>query len=200
VAGLIQCRNDSTEIYKLYNIIAMSIFNKIIKKPKDEKKEDKDKDKDKIINKGEAKKQEVKKAVEKKEESKKIEKRETKKKDSKEDNKKKAKTVSKVKKIAKEKIPVHHFEIIRKPHISEKAFNLESKGKYVFVVSPSANKVEIGKAVQNLYGVVVKSVNIVKVPSKPKRFKGVAGTKSGYKKAVVTLAKGSKIDVMKEAK
>ena len=170
----------------------MSIFNKIIKKPKDEKKEDKDK----IVDKGEAKKQEVKKAVEKKEESKKIEKQETEKKDS----KKKGKMVSKTKKVAKEKIPVHHFEIIRKPHISEKAFNLESEGKYVFVVSPSANKVEIGKAVQNLYGVVVRSVNIVKVPSKPKRFRGVVGTKSGYKKAVITLAEGNKIEVMKETK
>jgi len=173
------------------NIIAMSIFNKIIKKSKDEKKESKDK----AVDKGEVKRQELEKVVEKKEESKEI-----KKKDSKKSDKKKEKAVSKVKKIVKEKIPVHHFEIIRKPHVSEKAFNLESEGKYVFVVSPSANKVEIKKAIQNLYGVVVKSVNIVKAPSKPKRFKGVPGIKSGYKKAVITLAKGSKIDVMKETK
>ena len=174
----------------------MSIFNKILKKPKDEKKEDKDK----IVNKDEARKQEVKKTVEKKEESKKVEKQKAKKKDDKKDSKKKAKTVSKAKKITKEKIPVHHFEIIRKPHISEKTFNLESESKYVFVVSPFANKVEIKKAVRNLYGVVVKSVNIVKVPSKPKRFKGVPGIKSGYKKAIVTLTKGSKIDMMKDVK
>ncbi|MEA1936879.1 MAG: 50S ribosomal protein L23 [Patescibacteria group bacterium] len=165
----------------------MSILDKIRKKPKDKEKEDKSK----AVDKNEVKKQELKKKVDKKTE---------KKEDKKQDSKKKDKTVSKVKKVAKEKIPIHHFEIIRKPHISEKAFNLESEGKYVFVVSPSANKVEIKKAIQNLYGVVVKSVNIVKVPSKPKRFRGVPGTKSGYKKAVVTLAKGSKIDVMKEAK
>ncbi len=160
----------------------MSIFNKIIKKPKDEDKEEKGK----VADKGKVKKQEV-------------EKKEASKKDSK-DSKKKEKAVSKVKKVAREKIPVHHFEIIRKPHVSEKAFNLESEGKYVFVVSPSANKVEIKKAIQNLYGVVVKSVNVVKVPSKPKRFRGVPGIKSGYKKAVITLVKGSKIDVMKETK
>ena len=160
----------------------MSIFNKIIKKPKDEDKEGKGK----VADKGKVKKQEV-------------EKKEASKKDSK-DSKKKEKAVSKVKKVAREKIPVHHFEIIRKPHVSEKAFNLESEGKYVFVVSPSANKVEIKKAIQNLYGVVVKSVNVVKVPSKPKRFRGVPGIKSGYKKAVITLVKGSKIDVMKETK
>ena len=169
----------------------MSIFNKIIKKPKDEEKKGKDKNADE----SRAEKQELEKVVEKKEESKEI-----KKKDSKKSNKKKEKAVPKIKKIAKEKIPVHHFEIIRKPHVSEKAFNLEREGKYVFVVLPSANKVEIKKAIQNLYGVVVKSVNIVKAPSKPKRFKGVPGIKSGYKKAVVTLVKGSKIEVMKETK
>ena len=170
----------------------MSILDKIRKKPKDEEKESKDKNGDE----SKAEKQEVKQAVKKETESKK----EVTKKEDRKDDKKKTKTVSKIKKVVKEKIPVHHFEIIRKPHISEKAFNLESEGKYVFVVSPSANKVEIKKAIQNLYGVVVKSVNIVKVPSKPKRFKGVPGIKSGYKKAVITLAKGNKIDVMKETK
>ena len=148
----------------------MSILNKIRKKPKDEDREKKDK----VADKSKANKQET--------------------------EKKKVKAVSKAKKVIKEKIPIHHFEVIRKPHISEKAFNLESEGKYVFVVSPSANKIEIRKAVQNLYGVSVVSVNIVKVPSKPKRFKGIQGIKNGYKKAVVTLAKGSKIDVMKETK
>ena len=161
----------------------MSILDKIRKKPKDKEKESKGKN----VDESKAEKQEAKQVVKKETESKKV-------------DKKKAKTASKTKKIVKEKIPVHHFEIIRKPHISEKAFNLESEGKYVFVISPSANKVEVKKAIQNLYGVVVKSVNIVKVPSKPKRFKGVLGIKSGYKKAVVTLAKGSKIDVMKEVK
>ena len=170
----------------------MSILDKIRKKPKDKEKESKDKNADE----SKAEKQETKQVIKKETESKKVEK----KKEDRKDDKKKEKTVSKAKKVVKEKIPVHHFEIIRKPHISEKAFNLESEGKYVFVVSPSANKVEIKKAIQNLYGVVVKSVNIVKAPSKPKRFKGVPGIKSGYKKAVITLAKGSKIDVMKETK
>jgi len=182
----------------------MSIFNKILEKLKDEEKEDKGKK----IDKDEVKKQEKSKEIKKKDNSKKEEKtaskkikeQKTKKKDNKKSDKKKKKTVSKIKKIAKEKIPVHHFEIIRKPHVSEKAFNLESEGKYVFVVASSANKVEVKKAIQNLYGVFVTSVNIVKAPSKPKRFRGVPGIKSGYKKAIVTLAKGSNIDVMKGTK
>ena len=189
----------------------MSIFNKILKKTKNE---------DEKVEKDEAKKEKAKKDVQKEIESKKVEKKddqkkekkvvdkeaekqEVKKKDIKKSDQKKEKTVSKtkkVKKVVKEKIPAHHFEIIEKPHVSEKAFNLESEGKYVFVISPSANKSEVKKAIQNLYGVAVKSVNIVKVPSKPKRFKGVPGVKSGYKKAVVTLAKGYSIDVMKETK
>jgi len=106
----------------------------------------------------------------------------------------------KAKKVSKEKMPVHYFELIKKPHISEKALRFNAEDKYVFVVSPSSNKSEIKKAIASLYGVVVKSVNITKVPSKPKKFKGIPGIKSGYKKAIVTLAKGNKIDVMKEKK
>ena len=106
----------------------------------------------------------------------------------------------KAKKVSKEKMPVHYFELIKKPHISEKALRFNSENKYVFVISQSANKSEIKKAVASLYGVVVKSVNTTKVPSKPKKFKGVSGIKSGYKKAIITLEKGNKIDVMKEKK
>ncbi len=106
----------------------------------------------------------------------------------------------KAKKVSREKMPVHYFELIKKPHISEKALRFNSENKYVFVISQLANKSEVKKAVASLYGVVVKSVNIIKVPSKPKKFKGMPGIKSGYKKAIVTLAKGNKIDVMKEKK
>ena len=154
----------------------MSILDKITKK-KDDKKDivqkDVQKDKEKI-------------------KEKKIVKKETKGKEK--------KSFQKAKKVSKEKMPVHYFELIKKPHISEKALKFNSENKYVFVISQSANKSEIKKAVASLYKVVVKSVNIVKVPSKPKKFKGVPGIKSGYKKAIVTLAEGNKIDVMKEKK
>ena len=155
----------------------MSILDKIRKK--DNKKDVKEDKKDKREIKEE---KSVKKEVDKKKKSKSSE-----------------KTV-KVKKVSREKMPVHYFELIKKPHISEKALRFNSENKYVFVVSSSSNKSEIKKAVASLYGVVVKSVNITKVPSKPKKFKGVPGIKSGYKKAVVTLEKGNKIDVMKEKK
>lgn len=104
--------------------------------------------------------------------------------------------VKKEKKSGPKVTPIHYFNIITRPHISEKAFDINERGQYVFVVSDEANKSEIAKAIENFYKVVVSSVNIVRVPNKPKRYKGVMGVKSGYKKAIVTLKKGSKIDVM----
>jgi len=114
--------------------------------------------------------------------------------------KSKKETISKVKKISKDKIPSHYFDIIKKPLISEKTFNLSQENQYVFVVSDRANKSEVKKAVKDIYGVSVIGVNIVSVPSKSRRFRGVIGVKSGYKKAIVKLSKGSKIDLMKESK
>lgn len=148
----------------------MSILNKIIKK-KDEKE-------DKTVSEGTKEKKVVnKKTVEKE-----------------------TKANKKNKKVSKDKIPNHYFDLVKKPHISEKTFNLSNENQYVFVVSDSANKSEIKKAIGSLYGVSVVSVNVISVPSKPKRFKGRQGIKSGYKKAIVKLAKGNTIDLMKEAK
>ncbi len=113
------------------------------------------------------------------------------------DKKQKGKTESKKKKItAKENTPVEHFDMIRKPHISEKTFNLGEENKYVFTVSPSANKSEIRKAVENIYRVSVETVNMLNVHPKTKMYKGRPGVKSGYKKAVVKLKKGESIDVI----
>lgn len=112
----------------------------------------------------------------------------------------KKEAVPKTKKVSKDKIPNGYFDLIRRPHISEKTFNLSKEGQYVFIVSDGANKSEIKKAVENLYGVSVVSVNIVSVPSKPKMSKGKPSVRSGYRKAIVKLAKGQNIDVMKETK
>jgi large subunit ribosomal protein L23 len=169
----------------------MSILNKIIKKK--ENKDNKDKKKDVVISKDAKEKKETKekKAVDKKATKKEI------------GDKKKSKPSAKIvkaKKVSKDKIPNHYFDLVKKPHISEKTFNLSNENQYVFVVSDKANKSEIKKAIGSLYGVSVISVNVISVPSKPKRFKGRPGIKSGYKKAMVKLAKGNAIDLMKEAK
>lgn len=112
------------------------------------------------------------------------------------ESKRKINKVSGAKRITKENLPSHYFDIIKKPHISEKALSLSEKRKYVFKISAPANKTEIKKAIEGLYKVSVESVNIIKVPEKPKRFKGIPGIKSGYKKAIVTLVEGNTIDVM----
>ena len=170
----------------------MSILDKFKKKKDDEKDvKDVETEKDK---KNKEDKREVKESKEKK-----ISKEDKKEVDKKKKGKSSGKNV-KAKKVSREKMPVHYFELIKKPHISEKALRSNNENKYVFVVSPLSNKSEIKKAVASLYGVVVKSVNITKVPSKPKKFKGIPGIKSGYKKAIVTLMEGNKIDVMKEKK
>jgi len=104
--------------------------------------------------------------------------------------------VKKKKAVAKENTPISHFDLIRKPHISEKAFYSGEENKYVFRVSKGANKTEVKKAVENIYNVAVEGVNMINVPSKTKMYKGVPGLKSGYKKAIVKLKKGETIDVI----
>jgi len=87
--------------------------------------------------------------------------------------------------------------IIKKPIITEKASKLSEKSNvYSFTVEKSANKIEIGKAVEKMFGVSVASVNTMRMPSKQKNkftTKGVVKSrKDAYKKAMVTLAQGEK--------
>ncbi|MDP2947095.1 MAG: 50S ribosomal protein L23 [Nanoarchaeota archaeon] len=86
--------------------------------------------------------------------------------------------------------------LLKEPHISEKATFLSENGKYVFKVYKDANKSEIKKAISNLYGVVVKDVNIINIKAKARIAQGKKGEKSGYKKAIVTLEKGHKIEIL----
>ena len=88
------------------------------------------------------------------------------------------------------------YKILKEPHISEKATVLAEENKYVFKVYPQANKIETKKAVENLYGVRVRDVNIINVHRKRRILQGIEGFKTGYKKAIVTLEKGEKIEIM----
>jgi large subunit ribosomal protein L23 len=85
--------------------------------------------------------------------------------------------------------------LIKKPLITEKATDLSGAGKYVFVVKPSATKKEVQKALREIYRVDAVKVNIVNLPGKTKRFRGLKSRKSGVKKAIVTLKEGQKIDI-----
>ena len=91
----------------------------------------------------------------------------------------------------------HSYQIILRPIITEKGGLLEGYGQYLFKVAKDANKVEIKKAVEKLYKVRVDKVNVASVPSKFRRVGEHEGKKSGFKKAIVTLKKGDKIEIAK---
>ena len=86
------------------------------------------------------------------------------------------------------------FDVIRAPVITEKATLLSEKNQVVFRVSLEANKFQIKKAVETLFGVTVLGVNTLVVKGKTKRFKGRPGRRSDIKKAYVKLAEGQTID------
>lgn len=90
---------------------------------------------------------------------------------------------------------LRHYDTIISPVITEKSTAASEHNKVVFRVASKATKPEIKAAVESLFNVKVTAVNTLSRPGKTKRFRGVAGKQSGYKKAVVTLAEGQSIDV-----
>jgi large subunit ribosomal protein L23 len=87
--------------------------------------------------------------------------------------------------------------ILISSHTAEKALMAQKDNQYVFKVSAKANKVMIAAAVKKTYGVKVKAVNIINIPRKARRVGRTMGFKAGYKKAVITLAKGQSIEIAK---
>ncbi|MFT5868048.1 MAG: large subunit ribosomal protein L23 [Paracoccaceae bacterium] len=88
-----------------------------------------------------------------------------------------------------------HYDVIRKPIITEKATMASEKNAVVFEVAIDANKPQIKKAVEALFGVKVKAVNTSITKGKVKRFRGQLGKRKDVKKAYVTLEEGNTIDV-----
>lgn len=99
-------------------------------------------------------------------------------------------------KISKDKIAAIIFE----PLFTEKTSNLMPLNKYAFKVANQANKIEVKKAIEGLYGVNVVDVNILKTTSKPKRIGRYERTQAGFKKAIVTIKAGETIESEKIAK
>lgn len=88
------------------------------------------------------------------------------------------------------------FQVIKRPIISEKSKFLLSLNQYVFEVDPKANKPLIKQAVEKLFGVKVKKVRTLKIASRTKQGrKGKVLVRPSYKKAIVTLEPGHKIDL-----
>ena len=88
-----------------------------------------------------------------------------------------------------------HYDVIRKPLITEKTTMASENGAVVFEVAIDANKPQIKEAVEAVFGVKVKAVNTTITKGKNKRFRGRPGTRKDVKKAYVTLEEGNTIDV-----
>src|SRR3989344_2759111 len=88
------------------------------------------------------------------------------------------------------------YNVIVRPHISEKSVSHNNEGKYVFEIYPGINKKEVAKAIESVYKVKVESVNRIKMPRKLKRHMRHKNLKFRYGKAVVTLEKGQEIEVL----
>lgn len=85
------------------------------------------------------------------------------------------------------------YEVLRRPLVTEKSTRLSERNKYVFEVDKRASKDQIKLAVETAFKVDVTSVNIVKVPGETKRAGRREITRQPWKKAVVTLKEGDKI-------
>lgn len=87
------------------------------------------------------------------------------------------------------------YKILLRAVITEKSAFLADKGQYVFEVSSRANKVEVSKAVKNVYGVTPVRINMIKLPGKVMQIKAknTEGRRKDKFKAIVTLKKGEKI-------
>ncbi|QBD80090.1 50S ribosomal protein L23 [Ktedonosporobacter rubrisoli] len=93
-------------------------------------------------------------------------------------------------------------EVLRQGIITEKSVKLQEQNKYTFKVALDANKIDVRRAVETIFGVKVVSVNIVRLPGKPKmiRRRGAAPRPveaREWKKAIVTLREGQTIDALK---
>lgn len=86
------------------------------------------------------------------------------------------------------------YRVLIRPEFSEKARMLSGLGKYVFVVHPAANKPEIKTAVEKVYDVHVTGVNVSKFSGKLRRYGRTTGRTRAWKKAIVSLRQGEKIE------
>jgi large subunit ribosomal protein L23 len=98
-------------------------------------------------------------------------------------------------KTAEQGIDLRHFDVVRKPVITEKTTLIAEHNQVVFEVAPGASKPEIRAAVEALFGVKVMGVNTLVHKGKVKRWRGKAYRRSDAKRAIVTLAEGQSIDV-----
>jgi large subunit ribosomal protein L23 len=87
------------------------------------------------------------------------------------------------------------YEVLRAPLVTEKSTHQSEHNQISFKVSLDATKPEIKQAVEGLFKVKVKAINTLRVEGKNKMFRGMRGRRSDWKKAIVSLVEGQKIDL-----
>ena len=108
------------------------------------------------------------------------------------------KTTKKAEKVKVGKATVKSYDCIIRPILSEETMkNMETMNKITVQVNKNSNKVEIKNAFEAIFGVKVKQVNVSNVRAKDKRVGKYSGKTSSYKKAVITLAEGQSLDLLK---
>ena len=90
------------------------------------------------------------------------------------------------------------YQIIKRPLVTEKTTLAKEANKYHFEVDRRANKIEIGQAVEKLFKVKVLNVRTMNMAGKKKRVGRILGRKRDWKKAIVTLAPGSTIEIFQK--
>ena len=94
---------------------------------------------------------------------------------------------------------LHPGEILIRPVVSEKSYEQIQRNRYTFQVHKDAHKTQIRQAVEELFDVKVKRINVVKMKPKPKRRGLIKGARPGWKKAIVELKAGDKIEIFEGA-
>jgi large subunit ribosomal protein L23 len=92
-------------------------------------------------------------------------------------------------------VTLRQYDVVRSPHITEKATMASEHNAVVFKVANDATKPEIKAAIEALFNVKVEKVNTIVQKGKTKKWKGKDYTRSDFKKAIVRLAEGQSIDV-----
>ena len=90
---------------------------------------------------------------------------------------------------------MHLYEVLRRPLITEKNTMLQAQGKYAFEVAEEANKPQIRQAVEKAFKVRVTAVNVMSMPGKTRRIGRRQVLTQSWKKAIVTLKPGDKIEL-----
>ncbi len=103
--------------------------------------------------------------------------------------------------LARSRVPqasMEPYRVVRRPHVSEKTTDLiQNHNTYVFEVDPEATKTDIREAIAKIWNVRVLSIRTITVRGKAKKMGRISGFSRSWKKAIVKLAEGSGIDVLR---